>query len=243
MSEEGTKYTYAGGTKRSLRPVIVVLLISAVLLPISVLAVRYVIELRTEAGPTEEPKNVEITNVSDTSATISWITPGAETVGYIQYGTGPSPEFIAFDVRDDGENSERYTLHYVTIQELNPDTIYYFVIVVGGKEYKNDTAFYEFQTGPTLPGLQAPLPVIGEVDESAGTDQEYVVYVYAQYGENISNKISVLTNEQRYSIDLSNLRSQDLTTSFSQWEGARLYFLAQGFDGSEGTVVSQVKQL
>jgi len=41
---------------KSVGPVIFVILIMAVLIPATVYAVMYVIELRTEAGPTEKPQ-------------------------------------------------------------------------------------------------------------------------------------------------------------------------------------------
>jgi len=229
--------------KRSIGPVIVVILLAALLIPLSVYAVRYVIELRSKAAPTEDPKNVTITNITDTAVTISWTTLGTETNGYAKYGAGSDIGNIAFDVRDQQNSGDEYNLHYVELTSLIPDTVYYFVLIGGGKEYRNGSTMYEFTTAPTLESVQTPFPVIGDVSDIAtGTVEENIVYVYAKKGDLKSNTLSVITSDKRYTFDFANFRSEDLQSFFTDWDDAELYFSAYSASGKIGTVRTKIVQ-
>lgn len=228
--------------KRSYTPIVIVLLLVAVFIPLTVYAVRYVIEIRSKALPTEQPKNVEVTNVFDTSASLSWTTPTTSTQGYVKYGNSQSPDIIAFDKRDSGKAELEETVHYVELIDLTPNTEYKFVIFAGDKEYKDSNgSFYTFKTGLVLETVQTPLPVKGEVESSQ--EGEVVVFMYAQKGENTSSKLSTLTLNKRYTFDLSNLRLEDLSDSFGDVTDSKLYLVAIGAGGEGGSVTTEVIEL
>lgn len=230
--------------KRSYKTLIIVLLMASVFIPATFFAVMKVIEIRSSAKPTEEPKNIEITNIMDTSVSISWITPNKKTLAYVKYGKDKSVKNTAFDKRDGKKGEGEYSIHYVELLDLVPNTKYYYSIVVGSKEYKKSKdEYYTFTTGPILETIQTPLPVKGAVNDPSGDDEEVVIYVYAQNEGKTSNKISVLTTNKRYTLDLSNLRLADLSGYFTNVDGATLYILGQGGGRGEGSVQTEVLQL
>ncbi len=231
-------------TGNSLRGVVIILLLASVFIPATVFGVMKVIEIRSGAQPTESPKDIEVTNIFDTSATISWSTPGGKSIGYVKYGETANLDKIAFDKRDAKKAEGKYTVHYVELVDLSPSTLYYYSIFVDGKEHKkNESEYYTFTTGAILENLNVPLPVKGAVEDNSESDEEIIVYLYAQKDTNISNKISVLTKNKKYTLDLSNLRVADLSEFFNDFDGATLYIMAQGGDRGKGDVKTEVLRL
>jgi len=228
------------GNAKSLKSLAIIILLAAILIPISVIGVMYVLELRTEAGPTEKPQKVEVTNLLDTTATITWTTPSAETTGYVKYGTTTSLQNVAFDIRDIQESTGSYELHYIDLRELTPSTVYYYAMIVGGKEYKNDEEYYKFKTGPILDIIDTPKPVKGSVEDPSGGDEELVVYMYVEKDSKISNKLSTITSSKNYTLDLSNLRTSDLNDLFSDLDEATLHVFAEGAGRGEGSITTEI---
>lgn len=233
----------AQSKKRPFGVIIILILLVALLVPLTIYTISYVNELRTKALPTESPQDIELTNVSGTSVTISWSTPSQKTVGYVKYGTTSKLGEVAFDKRDEGSASGEFSLHYVELAGLTPSTKYYYVIVVGGKEYKRADEFYDFETGPVLETISTPLPIKGDVEDPSGGDEELIVLIYARKENEISSKLSALTSNKRYSFDLSNLRSADLEGAFTDLDGATLYCIAEGAERGEGEVEAIVRRL
>lgn len=230
--------------KRSVMPIVLVLLLAAVFIPISVYGIRYVIELRSKAAPTEDPKNVMVTNITDTSVSVFWTTFGTKTEGYIKYGVGGNVANVGFDVRDQESAPGQYNLHYIDIHGLTSDTVYYYIFIIGGKEYKNGDKYYEFTTGSTLTSLQTPFPIIGDVDDIVnGGGEENIVFVYAMKGGIKTSTLSVMTSSKRYAFDFANFRTSDFLSSFNDWEDTELYFSAYSSSGKMGTVRTKIVQL
>jgi len=230
--------------KRSYKTLIIVLIIAAILIPITVYAIMYITEIRTEASPTEKPQKIELTNVTDSSATLSWITQAKETIGFVKYGSSSKLTNTAFDVRDTKDSSGEYHNHYVEITNLSASSTYYYAIVVGGKEYKRENGeYYTFKTGPTLSIVPTPLPIKGKVEDPTSGTEEVIVYIYLENDKGISNKLSSLTNNKQYSLDFANLRTSDLIETFTQLDGTTLYLLAQGANRGEGSVTTEIIEL
>lgn len=229
--------------KRSFFSFFIVILLLVILIPVTVFAVKYAVDMRTEAGPTEKPQRVEVTNIMDTTATISWVTPSLKTNGYIKYGTSDEVANVAFDDRDGDKPYGNFSCHYIYLTELSPSTKYYYTIVVGGKEYDKNGTKYEFKTGPVLESIATPRPIKGTVNDSTGGQEEIIVYLYAKKGTTSSNKISTLTTNGRYALDLANLRKSDLSSNFDMLIGSTLYVYADGAERGEGSVTTQIIEL
>ncbi len=90
----------------------------------------------------EVPQQVQITNVTGTTATISWKTPIEADGGVIQYGV--SPASLGSFAPIEGEKSLNHT---VDLSLLTPATTYYFQIVYGeDRVYDNGGAPWTFVT-------------------------------------------------------------------------------------------------
>ena len=75
------------------------------------------------ASPTITPQNVRLSNFSDSSVTISWITDD-KTASFVSYGVNEN----VGDVISETEDDQKFSTHSITITGLNPETNYYFKI-------------------------------------------------------------------------------------------------------------------
>jgi hypothetical protein len=167
------------------------------------------------------PQKVRLTNVRDTQFTVSWITNGI-TRGRINYGQTPRLGKIA---RDDRGANAAGRIHHITVKHLNPNTLYYFQIISGGKIYKNGKKLYACRTGPTI--------IPAECDVAYGriyrkiTNRRHVPYgpeavIYLTIvnkdtsgGGGESAPESVLLDKKGYwSCELANIREKGLAELF-----------------------------
>ena len=130
------------------------------------------------------PEGIKITNITDRSLTISWITK-RPIKGYILYGKRkwqvvmPVLNFLtAKRVADDHRKTE--TVHHVTLKNLEPETPYYFKIISGIRQYDLGV----ISTGPVLENLSSPSPVFGQVLEKDGRLAENIIIYLNFYNSN-----------------------------------------------------------
>ncbi len=161
------------------------------------------------AAPQTTPKNVKITNVKDTSVTVSFITDEA-TTGFIKYGTEPeSLKFQASDDRDQVTGSVApYSTHYITIRDLKADTTYYFTLGTGSNsKYDNNGSPYVVKTAKRLGTPPSSKTLYGTIQTSAGSPATGVI-VYLNI--NGASPLSSLTKDSgSWAIPLSNARTLD----------------------------------
>lgn len=158
-------------------------------------------QVEVEYGP------VHVTNVTSTSATVSWTT-SAPAFGRVDYGTLGN---LISSKGDDRGQAYRGETHYTTLTGLNPNTTYQFQVVSGRFPDNNNGAYYNFTTLPLptqlfTPG--APHFVSGCVD---GATNNAIVYVFTNDGcvvyDDVTNPydISTVTDVNGYfTIDLAN---------------------------------------
>ena len=125
----------------------------------------------------EQPQDVQITNVTGTTATITWKTPIEADGGVIQYGV--SPAALGSFAPIEGEKS---TSHVVDLSLLTPATTYYFQIVYGeNKIFDNGGAPWTFvtkgdgeadavETGINLQSIVTPTPIVVITASPVGAD-------------------------------------------------------------------------
>ncbi len=113
--------------------------------------------LPARAAPSVQPQNVQVTNLSDTSFTITWTTGTAATG--ILLVTTPEREITAFDQRNgDGKLTPDIT-HSVTVRNLTGDTEYLVKILSNGKTYLDNDKPYRIRSTSVLttsPGNLGP---------------------------------------------------------------------------------------
>lgn len=142
------------------------------------------------------PKDIRISNISDNSFTISWITDKPVN-GFVSFGTSDELGEIANDDRDVTSPKPRRT-HHVTLKKLNPATTYFYKINSGNLT-KQTTA----PTTKDTPSL--PEPIFGKVSPSSEA------IIYSTIGN--STLLSSYTRDDgNFLITLNNARTKDLNS-------------------------------
>ena len=115
------------------------------------------------ADATSMPKDVRVSNLSASTATISWITEG-QTSNFITYGETSNLNTVI----NESENNQKYLTHSVTVTGLNPSTTYFYKINSEGVNYDNNGVPWQLTTGPVVTGNQVNIPISGSVITASG---------------------------------------------------------------------------
>ncbi|MFH1962516.1 MAG: fibronectin type III domain-containing protein [bacterium] len=180
------------------------------------------------------PKHLRITNVTDKEFTVSWRT-GDKGRGSVSYGTTTALGSTAADVvsRD---------VHYVTVENLKPDTVYCFDVTGSGITDDNQGRHFLVKTGASMintsPGSNF---VTGYVYEYRNIPaQGAVVYVTikdtdGQGSTEESAPLSVLTNaDGGWFVDAFNVRTRDYLSRFEYSGDDTIYIEADGGERGQG---------
>lgn len=119
--------------------------------------------LQTKAAPTSTPTNINIVNISDTSASVCWQTDQLIS-GFIQADTNPNNRKMVFQDDRDLQGPQNHKLHFVTLIKLSPNTVYYFKIKSGSSTYPTGDPL-SFKTEPSAISFSHQ-PIIGIVLDS-----------------------------------------------------------------------------
>lgn len=150
------------------------------------------------------PKDVRVSNVTDNSATISWVTD-RQTSGFVKWGD----EQGSLDKTELDELTSQSLTHTLTIRQLTPETIYYFKINSGGEDFDNSQIPWQITTGPALDTPLKTNLVSGSVLSSSGAPaKNSLVYITVGGGSPLS---TITSEEGNWVIPVSNARNQDLT--------------------------------
>ncbi len=163
-----------------------------------------------QASPSDEPKNIQITNITDTSFTVSYTTDGA-VFGSLNVGGNSSLGTTVLDDRD--KSLTEHKSHMMTVRSLAPNTSYFFSITSGQDTYLNNGVLYSAKTGPTLetPTTEQRLTVLGKIIMPDGSGAEAVVYLNISGAQNVS---SITKQDGSYSFQLNSIRSTNLSSYF-----------------------------
>lgn len=151
---------------------------------------------KSKADATLEPVGVQVTNLSESSFTVSWLTPAKETTGFVEYGEDQAK--LGSSAADTRGSSGTYKVHYIVLEKLKPSTKYFFEINSGGHKFKT-----ELNSATTLSQLPQPPsptdPLFGKALPNT------IVYLYLDSGN--QSIASALTAENgTWTLDLSALR-------------------------------------
>ena len=116
--------------KRELRlPTIIGLVVVLAGLGTGLFVLRNPLRLSLSASGEETPSEVSISNVSDSTFTVSWVTSKAVT-GFVQYGESSKEFDLAVSDDRDQEKGDvgSYYTHYVTVSGLKGGAKYNFKI-------------------------------------------------------------------------------------------------------------------
>lgn len=180
----------------------------------------------SKAAPELTPKQVERSNLTDNSFTVSWITPDKQTIGVVYWGTVPTLGQVTQDDRDEGSsNKERFT-HHVTIKKLDPETKYYFKIGSGSKIFDDGGKIYSETTAPSAESAPSvPQSLFGKVVGVGGQDvPEALIYITPENGSLLS---SFTREKGRWLLTLNNSRTKDLKSYLNITEKSLVDILVQ----------------
>lgn len=194
------------------------------------LLVQYNQEYRTKASGDTSPKNVRISNITDSSFSVSWTTD-KKTAGFIKYAEKNAIKKVKEDeIKEDSET------HFVKIDQLKQETTYQFSIVSDSTEYDNGGG--QWQTATALTTTKPPEPniVSGVVKNEIGLPVENAL-VYVVFGN--STMLSTYTSGAgSWIINLSLLRDSNLLNLPNLTGASVIEISVQA--GSAGVATAQV---
>lgn len=160
------------------------------------------------ASPDSAPKQAKITNVTDVSFTVSWITDG-KTPGYIRYGT--SANTLSTTITDDRDQVSgdvgQFRTHHVTVRSLEPNTTYYFKIGTGTSQLYDDSGSpYQIKTAGSSSGV--PRTVYGEILSPSGLPADgALIYINS---DSMSPLSTISQSSGSFVLSLSSARTKSL---------------------------------
>ncbi|PIP74289.1 MAG: hypothetical protein CO135_00705 [Candidatus Levybacteria bacterium CG_4_9_14_3_um_filter_35_16] len=195
----------------------------------------------TKAAPSNIPKNVRITNVTDSSFTVSYITDD-KVIGSINLGPSKNLGQISRDDRDQQSgNLGTFRLHNITVRNLKPTTKYYFSIISGKDIFSENNQSYEIDTSsPVNSEPSSQKPISGKVLLTNGANvSEAIVYATIDGAQAIS---TVVKSDGRYILPLNSLRNSGLNSYF-QFGDNLIKMLIVGPDSQTSNVILNLKQI
>ncbi len=161
------------------------------------------------ATPTTTPKKIKVTNVTDNSFTISFLTDDL-TPGFVKYGT--TDESLTSQASDDRDQLSGtvadFRMHHITVRGLEPTTNYYYTLGTGaGTSFDNNGNPFMIKTAARNGAPAAAKTIYGSISNQTGSPAEgTVVYVALA---NTGEMSSLVKPSGSWAIPLSNARTQD----------------------------------
>jgi len=184
--------------------VAVIILLLLVAIPLSYFLLKSNTESRIKADVNNTPKEVEITNLGDSSFTVIWYTDN-KTVGKVKMVEDSKVFFDDRDSPSTADNIKRNT-HIVSIKSLSSLKEYPFVILSEDVEYKNGTINYTTKTLSTKKSLSSPKPVYGSLKVDKGTSGGAIIKIVSGKNKDDFLPLSTFsTDNGSYTFDLSNI--------------------------------------
>lgn len=179
---------------------------------------EHVSRVTTRGAATVMPKNVQFSNVTDTSFTASWSTD-SEASGLITIAKPDNTSTSAFDERDTQGNLGSYTTHSVTFRNAKPTTDYRISILSNGQKFENGSTPFSIRTGPTLPaneGSNSLGPAYGNVTTAQNEPASGgLVFLTLDGGQTLSTLVG---KSGTWLIPLNVVRSTQLTSYLTSSE-------------------------
>lgn len=204
--------------KRSFQPKSLPILLGLALTLLGLLggifAISRIQSLSSRASLETAPQQLKITNIGSSSFVVSWITPD-KTTGLVSVGETKEMGEIKKDFRDlQLPTQTPFALHFVLVDNLRPQTKYFFKIISGGRSYDNSGKPFEVMTAPNqnLPDNDL---AFGKILSSTGQPAEGVI-VYLSMANTLA-QAALTDKEGNWLIALSTARTNDLQ-DFSRYD-------------------------
>lgn len=189
--------------KRSKIPTILGIIILLIGTFAGVFLLRNAQVFRIGASANAAPKDIRVSNITDTSATISWTTD-AQTSDFIAWG--PSQGNLGGIVQEDS-NNQKYFVHSIAITGLSASTNYYYKINSDGSDFDNNGIPWQFTTGASLSLNKNSILLSGSVINASGKPESKAL-VYATVNGYLLSTLTSATGN--YVFQLGSTRTPDL---------------------------------
>lgn len=217
-------------------PTIVGLILVVAAVMIFRFAFDRVTPLLTRASVSHAPKNMTVTNITDTSFTVTWLTDEPVNGSVRVEGGG-----IFFDERYTDSSAKtrttpaEYTTHSVAVRNLKPESAYKFTILSNGSPSNTGGKPYETKTAPAVTGLGTGIePAYGQISAQNGLPLEAaIVYLTLENGQTLST-LSKATGT--WVIPLNLVRSSDLTRYIQNAERINETLVIRADDGESSAL-------
>lgn len=142
----------------------------------------------SQASPDTIPRNIQVTNVTDSSFTVSFTTTD-KTIGAVSLLENDSLNTLILDDRDKPTGSQKaYSSHHITVPNLKPNSLYKFSLLANSETILDKGKPFSVTTSPKVnvpPPIQNPL--FGKVLEPNGASAEdALIYVSIEGAQKIS---------------------------------------------------------
>lgn len=179
-----------------------------------VLAINRIQNLASRASLETVPQQLKITNIGSSSFVVSWTT-AEKTTGAIAVGETTEMGEIKKDFRDlESSTFTSSSVHFVFIDNLKPQTKYYFKIICGGKNYDDSGKPFEVVTAPAKVPPDNDL-AFGKILTSEGQPAAGAI-VYLSLANTLP-QAALTDKEGNWVIALSTARTTDLQ-DFSHYD-------------------------
>ncbi len=201
---------------------------------------RNVVLFGIKAAAGNEPKNIEISNVSDTSLTVSYTTDD-KVPGTLAYATDQTLGKVGLDDRDQQTGTPTpYRSHHITLKSLEPGTKYLVSIVSGSEKFLNNSVPYTITTAPKFSGQPtSQTPLTGKVTLDDGSiPTEGIVYLTSDTSQLLSVPLKV---DGSYLLPLNGILKKDLSSldSFSSQTVLKLKILSSSLQSTVSLFANQ----
>lgn len=215
---------------RSKIPTIIAIFILVIGVAAGVLLLQQQQIFKLGASPDITPKNTRVTNITDSSFTVSWTTD-KQTVGYLKWGTNDKTQEVAHP-----ESNLPSSTHYLNLRNLTPNTTYYFIINSDGHNFDNNGLPWQTQTGPLLSPPASSTIISGKILDANGQPAANAI-VYATSG-GVVPLSSITSSSGEWIIPLGNARTTSLTSYAPITSNSLLELFVDG--GQSGIATAQI---
>jgi hypothetical protein len=208
----------------------VIILLAGVFAGVFLLNMRQVFKIGADASLS--PKDIRVSNISDTSATISWTTD-KETTGFVNWGE--SQGSVA-NIEKESEDNQKFFTHTITISGLKASGTYYYKINSDGTSVDNGGIPWQFTTGPALSVNKHSVLISGSVVTTSGLPAKRALVYATVSGYLLSTPTSDTGN---FVFQLSGVRTTDLG-SYQEIDSAGTLVEISVQAGIDGTASAQI---
>lgn len=176
---------------------------------------------KSSAIAIDDPRNITITNISDTSFVLSYTTE-ANVTGTVNFGENTNLGLTGIeDIDKEKDTASLNMIHATTLNNLTPNTKYYFVINSGQTTFLKNNVPFEIVTGPSISApTSKQTPIKGSVILPDGSiPSQTIAYLTIKGAQTLS---TLVNNDGSFTFALDSLRSEDLSSYFQLAEDSNI---------------------